>query len=131
LSVAPQIQFIRDVFKTVQQEYSFEGLSFDAISHPDNQGCLDLLEGQGKSIIALLDEETLLGGDALKLLDRLNALLKSHPNYLKPKQKQVLCIWRIQSRTIIPTLKHFVRLMFKFSGRVWNSALRCNCILRN
>eukprot|EP00929_Paragymnodinium_shiwhaense_P105640 TRINITY_DN7068_c0_g2_i3.p1 TRINITY_DN7068_c0_g2~~TRINITY_DN7068_c0_g2_i3.p1 ORF type:complete len:1669 (+),score=441.76 TRINITY_DN7068_c0_g2_i3:89-5095(+) len=45
------------VFKLEQELYSREGIPWDALDFPDNQDCLDLLQGRPQGILALLDEE--------------------------------------------------------------------------
>ncbi|EQC29089.1 hypothetical protein SDRG_13249 [Saprolegnia diclina VS20] len=50
-----QQKFVHDVFSTVQDEYTREGLVWDHISYADNQGILDLIEGK-LGIINLMND---------------------------------------------------------------------------
>uniref|UniRef100_A0A7S2Y0D6 Myosin motor domain-containing protein n=1 Tax=Fibrocapsa japonica TaxID=94617 RepID=A0A7S2Y0D6_9STRA len=52
-----QQQFNRFVFKMEQEEYKREGISWSFIDFPDNQDCLDLIEGKPDGILAFLDDE--------------------------------------------------------------------------
>lgn len=51
-----QQKFTLDVFKTVQQEYTAEGIAWTYITFQDNQDILDLIEGR-MGLISLLNEE--------------------------------------------------------------------------
>ncbi|OQS02142.1 myosin [Thraustotheca clavata] len=50
-----QQKFVQDVFSTVQDEYTREGLVWDHISYADNQNILDLIEGK-LGIINLMND---------------------------------------------------------------------------
>jgi len=52
-----QQQFNQFIFKMEQQEYEKEGITWSFISFPDNQDCLDLIEGKPAGILAMLDDE--------------------------------------------------------------------------
>ncbi|KAJ1445727.1 P-loop containing nucleoside triphosphate hydrolase protein [Pelagophyceae sp. CCMP2097] len=58
-----QQQFNRHVFKLEQEEYSREAIKWNFISFPDNQDCLDLIEGGRKAmppdggLLLMLDDE--------------------------------------------------------------------------
>jgi myosin-5 len=55
-----QQKFTADVFKTVQEEYKMEGVSWDHVDFADNETLLMLLEGR-MGIISLLNEECMRG----------------------------------------------------------------------
>lgn len=67
-----QQQFNRYVFKLEQEEYAREGITWSFIEFPDNQDCLDLIEGGRKQmppnggLLTMLDDECRLprGSDA-------------------------------------------------------------------
>lgn len=40
-----------------QEEYEREGISWSFISFPDNQECLDLIDGKPNGLLAMLDDE--------------------------------------------------------------------------
>ena len=58
---ALQQQFNRFIFKTEQEEYNNEGISWSFISFPDNQDVIDLIEKKHSGILSILDEQCLLG----------------------------------------------------------------------
>ncbi|CAM9289004.1 unnamed protein product, partial [Phaeothamnion confervicola] len=56
-----QQQFNQFVFKMEQKEYTKEGIEWSFIEFPDNQDCLDLIEGRPKGLMAMLDDECRMG----------------------------------------------------------------------
>ncbi|CAM9710314.1 unnamed protein product, partial [Ectocarpus sp. 8 AP-2014] len=56
-----QQQFNQFVFKMEQKEYSKEGIEWSFVEFPDNQDCLDLIEGKKKGLLTMLDDECRLG----------------------------------------------------------------------
>mmetsp|Transcript_676 Transcript_676/g.962 ORF Transcript_676/g.962 Transcript_676/m.962 type:complete len:1715 (-) Transcript_676:47-5191(-) len=56
-----QQQFNQFVFKMEQKEYTKEGIEWCFIEFPDNQDCLDLIEGRPEGLLAMLDDECRMG----------------------------------------------------------------------
>ncbi|CAM9512746.1 unnamed protein product, partial [Ectocarpus fasciculatus] len=56
-----QQQFNQFVFKMEQKEYSKEGIEWSFVEFPDNQDCLDLIEGKKKGLLTMLDDECRMG----------------------------------------------------------------------
>ena len=56
-----QTIFNRVIFEGEKSLYSAEGINWDATDFPDNSKCLDLIEHRSNGILALLNEECLLG----------------------------------------------------------------------
>lgn len=75
-----QQQFLSHVFKLDQAEYVEEGIPWNAIDFPDNQPCINLIEGK-IGVISLLDEESrLAAGTDTSFVDKLNGQLKMPQN---------------------------------------------------
>jgi len=51
-----QAKFTEDIFRSVQEEYEFEGIPLDEIKYDDNTDVLDLIEGK-TGLLAMLNEE--------------------------------------------------------------------------
>ncbi|KAL3939310.1 MAG: hypothetical protein SGBAC_005952 [Bacillariaceae sp.] len=51
-----QAKFTEDIFRSVQEEYEFEGIPLDEIKYDDNTDVLDLIEGKA-GLNAMLNEE--------------------------------------------------------------------------
>jgi myosin-5 len=51
-----QAKFTEDIFRSVQDEYEFEGIPLDEIKYDDNTDVLDLIEGKA-GLLAMLNEE--------------------------------------------------------------------------
>ena len=91
-----QQQFNRYVFKLEQEEYEREKIKWSFVEFPDNQDCLDLIEGTRKScppdggLLAMLDDECRLprGSDA-NYAARILKSLKAYPR-LQASKKQVV-----------------------------------------
>eukprot|EP00440_Ansanella_granifera_P071094 gb/GFBE01077158.1/.p1 GENE.gb/GFBE01077158.1/~~gb/GFBE01077158.1/.p1 ORF type:complete len:1701 (+),score=509.72 gb/GFBE01077158.1/:1-5103(+) len=64
------------VFKLEEQLYEREGIPWDALDFPDNQDSVDLLQGKGTGVFAMLDEECMVpnGSDQ----GFCNKLIKQH-----------------------------------------------------
>ena len=45
------------VFKLEEQLYEREGIQWDPLDFPDNQDAVDMLQGKGTGVFAILDEE--------------------------------------------------------------------------
>ncbi|CAM9387457.1 unnamed protein product, partial [Sphacelaria rigidula] len=56
-----QQQFNQFVFKMEQKEYTKEGIQWSFVEFPDNQDCLDLIEGKQKGLLTMLDDECRMG----------------------------------------------------------------------
>ncbi|CAN0283439.1 unnamed protein product, partial [Discosporangium mesarthrocarpum] len=56
-----QQQFNQFVFKMEQKEYTKEGIGWSFVEFPDNQDCLDLIEGKGNGLLTMLDDECRMG----------------------------------------------------------------------
>ncbi|CAM9926162.1 unnamed protein product, partial [Choristocarpus tenellus] len=56
-----QQQFNQFVFKMEQKEYTKEGIEWSFVEFPDNQDCLDLIEGKGNGLLTMLDDECRMG----------------------------------------------------------------------
>ncbi|CAM9675631.1 unnamed protein product [Chrysoparadoxa australica] len=56
-----QQQFNQFVFKMEQKEYTKEGIEWSFVEFPDNQDCLDLIEGKVFGMFAMLDDECRMG----------------------------------------------------------------------
>lgn len=51
-----QAKFTEDIFRSVQEEYEFEGIPLDEIKYDDNTDVLDLIEGKA-GLLSMLNEE--------------------------------------------------------------------------
>ena len=51
-----QAKFTEDIFRSVQEEYEYEGIPLDEIKYDDNTDVLDLIEGKA-GLLAMLNEE--------------------------------------------------------------------------
>eukprot|EP00004_Rigifila_ramosa_P016108 TRINITY_DN3790_c0_g1_i1.p1 TRINITY_DN3790_c0_g1~~TRINITY_DN3790_c0_g1_i1.p1 ORF type:complete len:1190 (-),score=317.12 TRINITY_DN3790_c0_g1_i1:16-3396(-) len=80
-----QQQYTQDVFKTVQDEYQQEGITWSYVDFVDNQACVDLIE-KNYGIVSLLNEECVLpkGSDS-GFLSKLESVHASHGNFTKRK----------------------------------------------
>jgi len=80
-----QQKFTHDVFKTVQQEYEEEGISWETITFVDNANTLSLIEAR-MGIISVLNEECMrpMGNDEA-FTSKLTTLHVKHPDFSKPK----------------------------------------------
>jgi len=89
---ALQQQFNQFIFKMEQQEYTREGINWSFIEFPDNQDCLELIEGKPNGLIAMLDDECRLPkGSDEKYAGRLyQGLEKKHPRFQVSKKDKVL-----------------------------------------
>ena len=68
-----QCQFNQSIFKSEQEEYVSEGISWDSIDFSDNQICVDLIENKPFGILPMIDEECHVPkGSEDKLLDKLS-----------------------------------------------------------
>jgi myosin-5 len=83
-----QQKFTQDVFKTVQIEYEFEGITWAHIAFSDNEDTLQLVEGR-LGVIALLNEECTRGnsGSDRSFLNKLVSQATDHPNFEKARLK--------------------------------------------
>jgi myosin-5 len=82
-----QQQFNKFVFKMEQEEYEREKIEWSFIHFPDNQDCLDLIEGRPNGILAMLDDECRLPkGSDDKLAGRLQKELGSHARFFVTKK---------------------------------------------
>ena len=85
-----QFHFNEHIFKLEQKEYESEGISVDAIDFADNQPTLDLLEVKVTGIFAMIDEEcNVPRGSDEGLLSKLIKQHESHPNFERPKPKEL------------------------------------------
>lgn len=104
-----QQQFNRYVFKLEQEEYAREDITWSFIEFPDNQDCLDLIEGGRKQmppdggLLTMLDDECRLprGSDA-NYAARVIKSLGSRSSRLSVSKKQLV--------DGIFSLKHYVQL---------------------
>nr|WVH45741.1 MyoB [Craspedostauros australis] len=73
-----QAKFTEDIFRSVQEEYEFEGIPLDEIKYDDNTDVLDLIEGKA-GLLAMLNEECVRpkGGDDAFVAKALAANKKS------------------------------------------------------
>jgi len=84
-----QQQFNQFVFKLEQKEYEKEKIKWSFIDFPDNQKCLDLIEGKPLGIIALLDEQCLLKGTDKSLASQLYEKLSSVERFAVSNKQKV------------------------------------------
>ncbi|KAJ8614226.1 hypothetical protein CTAYLR_001147 [Chrysophaeum taylorii] len=92
-----QQQFNRYVFKLEQEEYAREAITWSFIEFPDNQDCLDLIEGTRRQmppdggLLAMLDDECRLprGSDA-NYAARVSKSLGAASKRLSVSKKQVV-----------------------------------------
>ncbi|KAF8309801.1 hypothetical protein DL93DRAFT_1692801 [Clavulina sp. PMI_390] len=83
-----QHEFNSHVFRFEQDEYVREGIKWSFIDFPDNQPCIDAIEGR-LGIISLLDEESkLASGSDTSFLRKVVAQLATpaHKNVIKPSR---------------------------------------------
>ncbi|XP_062844954.1 unconventional myosin-XIX isoform X2 [Trichomycterus rosablanca] len=75
-----QQHFVTHFMKAQQEEYVAEGLQWSFIRYQDNQGCLELIEGNPISIFSLLNEECRLNraSDAKQFRERLQKELSDN-----------------------------------------------------
>jgi len=86
-----QQHFNQYIFKLEQEEYAREGVPVDLIEFKDNQPTLDMLEKpKSEGIFSQIDEEINVpkGSDAT-LLAKILAKHDKHPNFAKPKPKDL------------------------------------------
>ncbi|KAJ7308872.1 hypothetical protein JRQ81_008146 [Phrynocephalus forsythii] len=76
-----QQHFVGHFLKAQQEEYTAEGLPWSFVNYPDNQRCLDVIEGTPASIFSLLNEECRLNrsSDARQLQTRMELALSDNP----------------------------------------------------
>ena len=81
--------FIEKTIKQEQDEYLKEGISWTAVDYFNNKVVCDLIESRKPAgVIAFLDEECLLGkGTDQSFLDKIEANLKSHAHFDRPREK--------------------------------------------
>jgi myosin heavy subunit len=85
-----QFHFNEYIFKLEQDEYKQEGIPVDMIEFKDNQPTLDLLSKKGEGVFAMIDEElNVPKGDDNTLLKKILAKHDKHPNFAKPKPKDL------------------------------------------
>ena len=86
-----QQKFTHDVFKTVQQEYEQEGISWESIAFTDNEATLSLIEAR-MGIISVLNEECMrpMGNDEA-FISKLSTVHIKHPDFSKPKLNARTC----------------------------------------
>ena len=93
-----QQQFNRYVFKLEQEEYARENITWSFIEFPDNQDCLDLIEGGRRQmppdggLLVMLDDECRLprGSDANYAARVAKTLLKTAPHRISISKKQAV-----------------------------------------
>ena len=67
-----QQQFNQFIFKMEQADYEAEEIEWSFVSFPDNQDCIDLIDGKKRSIFRLLDDECMLmAGSDFKFANRM------------------------------------------------------------
>ena len=99
-----QQQFNRYVFKLEQEEYAREAIAWSFIEFPDNQDCLDLIEGGRKvtppegGLLAMLDDECRLprGSDANYAARVGKSLLKTSKRIAASKKQVVDGIFEVK-----------------------------------
>ncbi|KAH8086189.1 hypothetical protein JL720_7392 [Aureococcus anophagefferens] len=99
-----QQQFNRYVFKLEQEEYAREAIAWSFIEFPDNQDCLDLIEGGRKvtppegGLLAMLDDECRLprGSDANYAARVGKSLLKTSKRIAASKKQVVDGVFEVK-----------------------------------
>jgi len=107
-----QQQFNKFIFKMEQIEYEAEEISWDFISFPDNQDCLDLIQSKPNGILAMLDDECKLGnrGNDKNWANRL------YKNYIPNKGQEESENGRFSATPIMKSRSVFC--VKHFAGRV-------------
>ncbi|GAX22532.1 hypothetical protein FisN_14Hh155 [Fistulifera solaris] len=78
-----QQKFTQDIFRSVQQEYEFEGIELGEITYDDNTDVLDLVEGR-MGLLAFLNEECLRpGGNDKGFVSKVQAMNKDNPCFIR------------------------------------------------
>lgn len=78
-----QQKFTQDIFRSVQQEYEFEGIELANIKFEDNTSVLDLVEGR-MGLLAFLNEECLRpGGNDKGFVSKVQAMNKDNPCFIR------------------------------------------------
>jgi len=85
------------VFKLEEQLYEREGIPWDALDFPDNQDSVDILQGKGTGVFAILDEECVVpqGSDQ----GFCNKLIKQHKGHRRFDEIKTKPTWFV--------IKHF------------------------
>jgi len=107
-----QQQFNKFIFKMEQIEYEAEKISWDFISFPDNQDCLDVIQSRPTGILAMLDDECKLGnrGNDKNWADRL------YKQYIPNKGQEESDNSRFSATPIMKSRSKFC--VKHFAGRV-------------
>lgn len=86
-----QQQFNQFVFKMEQKEYTREGIEWSFVEFPDNQDCLDLIEGKPQGLLAMLDDECRMGirGTDKNYASRLYKEHTSNPRFAADAGNQI------------------------------------------
>jgi myosin-5 len=108
---ALQQQFNQFIFKLEQAEYDAEGINWAFIEFPDNQDCLDTIQGAKIGILAMLDDECRLP----KGSDR-NFAKRMYEQYLPEKNMTVSANTRfhatnVQKAKALFCIRHFAGLV--------------------
>ncbi|XP_075901124.1 unconventional myosin-Ih isoform X1 [Nelusetta ayraudi] len=76
--------FIQLTLKSEQEEYEMEGIEWEPVPYFNNKIICDLVEEKHRGIIALLDEECLLPGEAtdLTFLEKMEEKICGHPHFV-------------------------------------------------
>lgn len=83
-----QQKFTQDVFKTVQTEYTEEGIKWDHIAFADNADMLDVVEGN-LGIISILNEECIRPrGDDEGFTGKLTSAFQTHKRFKKARMSR-------------------------------------------
>ncbi|OQS04297.1 myosin, partial [Thraustotheca clavata] len=85
-----QYHFIDFVLTQEQKRYQDEGIPWETLTVPQNEGCLEILESRPTGILALLDEECNIpkGSDA-GLVRKLYQIYNNHPQFNASRRDQV------------------------------------------
>jgi len=80
-----QQKFTQDIFRSVQQEYEYEGIELEEITYNDNTDVLDLVEGR-MGLLAFLNEECVRpGGSDKGFVSKVHAMNKDNPCFIREK----------------------------------------------
>jgi myosin-5 len=83
-----QAKFTEDIFRSVQEEYEFEGIPLDEIKYDDNTDVLDLIEGKA-GLLNMLNEECVRPkGDDQAFVAKALAANKKSPCLLASKMNR-------------------------------------------
>jgi len=105
---ALQQQFNKFIFKMEQAEYERESIQWDFISFPDNQDCLDTIQGKKTGILAMLDDECRLGarGNDKNWADRLYKQFIPNKNQVESENTRFSAT-AIEKGKSMFTVRHF------------------------